>query len=321
MAFLKRAVVRDEPSAIPKLTRRDRGLLFWWMGVRWALTLAGIAVVLYIAAQIVARTDWMRNKVEAELSRLSGMPVRIDGRIRATESLNLKIRDVISYEGESGLRVGILRIRWRLFAPKGESHVEAVWAENVSLTLTVGADGTIRPSFLGDCGRQAAVYAGLPVLSREATPAEQAVEQAADGDAKADGEGVKARPALEVLPLLRIQNARVRWCGADGEEIASAEGIDITWRTLGLPEIGMNPVLGPGDDLTVSHLRGYAESVVVPPSVHVAGLRLELIHAGTKNYLSHLSATDWGRQKPPQNPAESTADIEMLRDAATFEVE
>jgi len=96
MRFFKRAVVRDEPSAIPNLTRRDREALFWWMGLRWVLTLLGIAVALYVAAQVVARTDWMKKTVEAELSRLSGMPVRIDGRIRATESLNLKIRDVIS---------------------------------------------------------------------------------------------------------------------------------------------------------------------------------------------------------------------------------
>jgi len=319
MRFFKRAVVRDEPSAIPNLTRRDREALFWWMGLRWVLTLLGIAVALYVAAQVVARTDWMKKTVEAELSRLSGMPVRIDGRIRATESLNLKIRDVISYDGDSGLRVGILRIRWRLFVPQGESHIEAVWAENVTLTLAMGEDGTIRPSFLGDCGRQAATYAGLPVLSRAATPAEQAAEQAADGASEAAD--VKARPVLDVLPLLRIQNARVRWCGPDGEEIATAEGIDITWRTLGLPEIGMNPVLGPEDDLTVSHLRGYAESVVIPPSVHVAGLRLELIHAGKKNYLSHLSAADWGRQRPPRNPAEPTADMELLADPATFAVE
>lgn len=326
MAWLhrrNRPVTKEAPSAIPNLTRSDRRILFWLTVLRIVLVIVGVAAVLYLAAQLVARTEWMRRRLEGELSKLSGMPVRIDGRVRATEALNLRARDVISYEGESGLSVGILRIRWRMFPPQGESHVESVWAENVRLTLTVGEDGTLSPAFLGACGRQAASYLGLPTFSHETK------EEAGGGGATIAGlaDLGAAEPAprktrkLSVIPLLRVQNATARWLDAKGELLASASGIDLTWRTLALPEIGMNPVLGPDDAWSVSHLRGYAASVTVPPTVHITGLRLELLHAGGRQFLSHLSADDWGKHPPPRNPSARTPDIEMLLDEKTFKIE
>ena len=318
-----RPVTKEAPSAIPNLTRSDRRVLFWLAVLRIFLVLAGVAAVLYLAAQLVARTEWMRHRLESELSKLSGMPVRIDGRVRATEALNLRARDVISFEGDSGLSVGILRIRWRLFPPQGESHVESVWAENVRLTLTIGEDGTLRPAFLGACGRQAASYLGIPTFSHgteeEATGGEATIAGLADLSA---ADGAKRTPRkLSVVPLLRVQNATVRWLDAKGEMLASASGIDMTWRTLALPEIGMNPVLSPDDAWSVSHLRGYAASVSVPPSIHIAGLRLELIHAGDRQFLSHLSADDWGKHPPPRDPAARTPDVEMLLDEKTFQID
>lgn len=326
MAWLhrhSRPVTKEAPSAIPNLTKSDRRVLFWLAVLRIVVVLAGVAAVLYLAAQVVARTEWMRRYLEGELSKLSGMPVRIDGRVRATEALNLRARDVISFEGDSGLSVGILRIRWRLFPPQGESHVESVWAENVRLTLTVGEDGTLRPAFLGACGRQAASYLGIPAFSHEAGEETTGEGGEIAGLAALDGgEGAKkTHRKLSVVPLLRVQNATVRWLDAKGDVLASTSGIDMTWRTLALPEIGMNPVLGPDDAWSVSHLRGYAASVSVPPSINITGLRLELIHAGDRQFLSHLSADDWGKHPPPRNPSALTPDVEMLLDARTFEIE
>ena len=51
----------------------------------WKLGLA--VLLIYGALQVLVRTDFFRARVEAELSRLTGMEMRV-GRIRATESLN-----------------------------------------------------------------------------------------------------------------------------------------------------------------------------------------------------------------------------------------
>ena len=328
--FHRRPVTRPEPSALPHLTRSDRRILFWTTGLRWLLTLAALAALLYLAAQIFARTDTMRVRLEAMLTDLAGMPVRIDGRIRATEALNLKIRDVICLDGDSGMTVAILRIRWRLFPPRGESHIESIWAENVQLTLSRLPDGTIRPPQFARLGRKAAGYIGVPALSIDApaTVQEGAAENAMPGQppssepssAAPDETTAEASAPAQprpVLPLLRIQNARVRWLDADGTELASATGIDATIRTLALPEIGMNPLLGPGDVRSVTHLRGYAAAISVTSTVHITGLRLDLIQAGAQTYLSHLSAADWGQHPPPASPS-LPPDALLLRDPGIF---
>ncbi|MBQ9345466.1 MAG: hypothetical protein IJT88_09665 [Kiritimatiellae bacterium] len=310
-----RPMTKPAPSGIPRLTRADRHLLFWTMLLRLLALVAAVAALFYVVAQVVSRTDWMRHRLEAYLSDFAGMPVRIDGRVRATEALNLRIRDVISVDGDSGLTIGILRIRWRLFPPAGESHVKSIWAENVQLNLTRAADGSIRPAFLAQLGRQAAGYAGIPIPA--APEDETAVAPAPAEKTAAPAPDASPQP---VLPLFRLQNARVFWRTADDTLLASATGIDLTIRTLALPEIGMNPVLGPEDARSVMHWRGYAETVVVPPSINIKGLRIDLVHSGDRDFLSHLSAADWGQHPAPRNPADVPPDVAMLLDDATFVV-
>ena len=64
--------------------------------------LALVVLLVYGALQVLVRTDFFRSRVEAELSRLAGMEMRV-GRIRATESLNLRIRDVIGVSKVAGI--------------------------------------------------------------------------------------------------------------------------------------------------------------------------------------------------------------------------
>ena len=68
----------------------------------WLWKLALVLALVYGALQILVRTDVFRAQVEDELSRLAGMEVRI-GRMRATESLNLKIRDTIGISDVAGI--------------------------------------------------------------------------------------------------------------------------------------------------------------------------------------------------------------------------
>ena len=81
--------------------------------------------------QILVRTDVFRAQVEKELSRLAGMEMRV-GRIRATESLNLRIRDAIGVSDVAGIEARIVRIRWHLFRPRGEPMLESVRVDGLA---------------------------------------------------------------------------------------------------------------------------------------------------------------------------------------------
>ena len=78
------------------------GRALWSFAWKWLLAIA----LVYGALQVLVRMNVFRSQVERELSRLAGMEMRI-GRIRATESLNLRIRDAIgvsSLASKRGLR-------------------------------------------------------------------------------------------------------------------------------------------------------------------------------------------------------------------------
>ena len=70
-------------------TSRPRPVSGGWR-VLWSLLwrLALAALLVYGVLQLFVRTNYFRLRVEAELSRMTGMEMRV-GRIRATESLNL----------------------------------------------------------------------------------------------------------------------------------------------------------------------------------------------------------------------------------------
>jgi len=310
---------RAPPPTRPVLTARERQAVFWGVLGRAALIVAVLLLLLYGAAQLVARSDPFRTALEARLSSLSGLPLRIDGRVRATESLNLKIRNVIGQDGPAGLSVDTARIRWRAFPRRGESPVSMIWLEGLRLTFALDGDGTVHPDFLGALARRAATLTGirsaipgLPDPGPEpipvpAVPSPSGTDAAPSAPPAAPAYGDTANP-WNRIPLIRVQNASLHWRDASSNEIASAIGVDFTWNTWPIPPVGMMPQLTAGDVARISYLRAYADHVRVGDS-HVTGLRLELILAGTVQYLVLLDAEDWGTLTPPLSPSASAQSL------------
>lgn len=297
----------------PQLTFVQRQRVFWRTLSRIALILLALAAVVYLVLQLVARSHGFRNSLEGRLSRLSGIPLHIDGRVRATEALNLKIRGIRGVEGDTGLSIDTARLRWRMFPPDHESRLSSIWLEGVRLSFATDAEGAVHPAFLGAMVRRVASLAGI----RDAVP--DLPDPAApdlDIPVPTPVEPVDASPAdygfsrnpLSNIPLIRVQNASLHWRDPDGNEIATASGIDFTWHTLPLPELGMMPRLTASDVARVSYLRGYADHVRLGRT-HITGLRLEFIQAGSSQYLVLLEAEDWGALPPPRPAAADAQDL------------
>ena len=282
------------------------------MLLRVALVVLALLVFLYGIAQLVARSAPFRSDLESHLSSLSGIPLRIDGRIRATETLNLKIRDIIGQDGSSGLCVDTARIRWRAFPRRGESRISSIWLSGVRLTFSIDSEGAIHPDFLGALARRVGSLTGIrDAIPGLPEPGPIPVPSPAGGDAPSPlpppDYGNTANP-WNLIPLIRVPSASRHWRDASSNEIASARGVDFTWSTMPLPQVGMMPQLGAHDVSRVSYLRAYADHVRVGSS-HVTGLRLELIQAGAVQYLVLLDAEDWGNLTPPLSPAASAQSL------------
>lgn len=254
--------------------------------------LALAALLAYGALQLFVRTNYFRSRVEAELSRMAGMEMRV-GRIRATESLNLKLRDVISVSKDAGIEARTVRIRWRLFRPEGVSMLESVRVDGLALTFAPDAEGVVQPAFLGRMSRMILDSAGarLPEMPPAAEPPGAA--------AAADGEAPAASPWMS--GPVEIRWASARWQDAAGNLLASASNMELAWMSMVLPNGGQ-----------VAHVDCRAGEVKIANGPKIAGLRVELIDAGDRQYLVNLDAADWGAA---QRPRRAEAEWRELLDA------
>ena len=254
----------------------------------WKGTLA--VALAYGALQVLVRTDVFRSQVEEELSRLAGMEVRI-GRMRATESLNLKIRDAIGISDVAGIEARVARVRWRLFRPRGTPMLESVRVDGLALTIAPDDAGALHPAFLGRLSGNVFAWTGLPV------PAELAAEP--------DAEAVPARPDGPARSLeewlggpLVLQNVSVRWQDAQGLLRASVSGMDVVWTPLTTPK-----------GRRVSHLDCRAAEIKVVNGPRIADLRLELVAVEDQRFLVTLQAADWGGAEPPPAPGAEAREL------------
>ena len=255
------------------------GRLLW--SLAWKLGLAVLLV--YGAAQVLVRTDFFRSRVEAELSRLAGMEMRV-GRIRATESLNLRIRDAIGVSEVAGIEARLARIRWRLFRPRGEPLLESVRVDGLALTIAPDQDGVIQPAFLGPLSEQLFRWTGLP--------RPQGLAPAGGSGHGGHGAAKAAGLALDGIrgPLV-FRGVTVRWQDAEGRLLAAAAGLEVAWVSLETPGGGR-----------VAHLDCRVADLRVTDGPRIRGLHLELVEAGGQRFLVALEADNWGAVSPPQAP-------------------
>ena len=263
------------PAARPVSACRALGA-FAWKG------LLAIALV-YGALQVLVRMNFFRSQVERELSQLAGMEMRV-GRIRATESLNLRIRDAIGVSSVAGIEARIARIRWRLFRPRGEPMLESVRVDGLALTIAPDETGAIQPAFLGRLSKSVFEWTGLPA------PKELAgAEDETSGSAR-EGKGVAGRPLESWIrgPLV-FQGMSVRWQDAQGNLKASVSEMDVVWTSMVTPK-----------GRRVSHLECRAGEIKVVNGPRITDLRLELVEVDGQRFLVRLDAADWGGAPVPQ---------------------
>ncbi len=252
----------------------------------WAFSwkLALVFLLAYGMLQVLVRTELFRSQVEKELSRLAGMEVRV-GRIRATESLNLRLRDMIGISEVAGIEARIARIRWRLFRPRGEPMLESVRADGLALTIAPDKAGVVQPVFLGGLSEKIFEWTGAPVPKGLA-----AAPGKAGGFAKNISGGMGSLADWIRGPLI-FQNVSVRWQDAEGELLGSVSGMYVAWMSVETPNGGR-----------VSHLECRAAEVKIVGGPRITGLRVELVEAGGKQFLVALDAADWGGARPPESP-------------------
>lgn len=271
-------------SGTPPRTWTPTGLLG---AVVWRLGL--VLLILYALAQVTVRTEWFRRKIEQEFSRIAGVDVRV-GHVRGTESLNLKIRDVISMSEEGGFDLRVVRIRWRLFRGRGTPLIESVRVDGWDASFTANGSGPMSSSAIGRVMKDLLVPVGLGlpgVFSR--TPA---APTARPPSAKAHIHSLGDLPRLEMRwGTIHMQDAR-------GVALISVAGLEFLWSTMPRPDGGR-----------VAHLALRAEEVQVANGPRIAGFHMEWIDTQDRQLVSVLEADDWGGVTRPRSVEEEYREL------------
>ena len=264
--------------------------------VRFVVWLTLTMALIYGALQLLVRTDFFRSLVEKELSDLAGMEIRV-GRIRATESLNLRLRDTIGVSDVAGIEARLARIRWRLFRPRGEPMLESLRVDGLSLTIAPDESGRLQPQFLSELSRTIFQWTGLPPPAALAELAAPAATTATP--VRATG---LASPEQWLRGPLALRGVTVRWQDAKGKVLATASGLDLIWTALVTP-----------NGRRVSHLECNAGDLQLTRGPRIRDLHVELVGVNGKRFLVELTAADWGGATPPPPPgAEARALLDSL---------
>jgi len=272
---------------------RGKSWTGWLGGAVWRL--AVLLLVLYGAAQVGSRTEWFRRRVERRISDLTGLDVRV-GRIRATEALNLKIRDVVSLTDRGGIELRLVRVRWRFFRPRGAPLIESVRVDGWSATFAPDARGEWRPAVLGRPLEQALGLAGIRLPEPEALA--EAGTPPAGGEPAGQAGGDRS---AEELPRVEMRWGTVRIEDAAGGRLATVSDLDLLLTSMRTPADGR-----------VSHLDVRAGELKVAGGPRVAGLHVAMVEAEDRRFLAALEADDWGAAAPPPDPS---AEYRALLDA------
>jgi hypothetical protein len=193
-----------------------------------------VAALLYGAAQAAIRSPWFRVAVERRLSKATGMEVRV-GRIRPTESLNLRISDISVLEDRAGMEVKVLRVKWTFLARRGFSRIRKLIVEDAVLTMAPDDEGNLLPSFVGD--RAWELVSGLTQGRLQNPPDADAANghgpggtvPVREGDAPARTGGQTSRDFAGIRNV-RLIRGTFSLRDAGGNERASAKDVEIGRR-------------------------------------------------------------------------------------------
>ena len=110
----KKQSKKKKREEAPEEALAESGTISQWLG-RTSATIILLSLVLYVAAQMIARTGGVREMVRSKIEAATGMPTKV-GQVGLTLGLNLKVSDIRLQEDDdeaaAGARVSSVRVDW-----------------------------------------------------------------------------------------------------------------------------------------------------------------------------------------------------------------
>ncbi len=259
-------------------------------GFLW--TVIVLAVVLYVGAYVLARTDGFRGIVENRLRDRLGPSVSVK-KTSCDWGLNLIVQGVatedISRRGQAGLRLGEARLEWsvRRWLKPGVSALRGLELSNVYLSFAPSEKGEWEPAALQSVAGLLEKWSGA-----QNAPAAPSL-------APAGGEPEKKLESLGVQfdkIAMTLKDGRATWWKRNGDELAILEGVNIDVR----------PVPLPSREMIYYHVS--AKAVDLRPGFRADNLDFEFLRTGAQDVVLNFQA-DWAR---PPAPDASTDRFEGL---------
>lgn len=263
----------------------------FWVRARYhVLVVLSLVVILYGAAQIMARTAGFRDLVGQQLEARLGLPVKIeDSRVNARFDLTLEnvVTEGTKRPDSPGLRAKRMYFAWSLADwLRGGLGVRAVDLEGCKVVLRRDDSGGWAPREfqpLSDVLGKWLEFDLAPATNATARADQEAATNGYPAKAKSDAWQDKIRAARVRFSLTR---GEVIWWSGGSAELASVKGVDLH----------VTPVEVPGRSLT--HLRLTVDQAISEKGERVSDVQVELLDAGDRQFVLGFEAA---RQRGP-NP-------------------
>ncbi|MBU0678318.1 MAG: hypothetical protein KJ626_09380 [Verrucomicrobia bacterium] len=199
---------------------------------RLSLTVLIIFAVLYVAAQLIARTDGFLYLIEDRLSESLGLDITVE-EAQLSPALVLQLKGVSSKDSEKktapSVTAEMLNANFdfsRIFLGR-EFALDSLSLSGFALSLVPNGRGQWLPEILGKAGERLTEWVGVP----------DQVQGGGGEDSAASREEESGRAQAKVPPVTRvtIQDGKVRWRTAEGATLAAMDGFELVISSVSLP--------------------------------------------------------------------------------------
>jgi hypothetical protein len=281
------SLFRAKPDDAPPPPRPFRPLRTAW---HWLNALVAVAILLYLAALAMVRTDGFRGLVQDRLGDVLGLPVRIGG-VSSDPAMNLALRDftVLAGAGETDVVVRVHRLAmdldWRAVLGRGRPRAVRSDLEGGQGTV-IALGGRWEPARLAGLAEwlvRDLDFGIEPARGRREDPAPPPAAAAATPAAPAEA----AEPlAFEQCPVT-LRGIDLVWMAGRTQELARVDGLDLS----------ITPLEASGRRFM--HYRVALRAARTLGGMDVRDLSLEVLETGGQKIVLQMA----GDRRPPPRPA------------------
>ncbi|MFH0881117.1 MAG: hypothetical protein V2A34_15505, partial [Lentisphaerota bacterium] len=197
-----------------------------------------VMIILYGGFFFMTRTDGFRSYLAEYFTDRLGMPVKIGGS-QSGLAMNITLSDFVAGDTNgtslAGVKIGKAELRWafrNLFHP-GVSAITSLDLDYCQISFGMNEKGVWEPAALGQLSSLLDRWSG----GRINPSGEQKKEEESGGEtAPAEKKGLSL--SLDRMPI-KVSNSRVIWWGAQREEMAFIDGLNLTVTPVALPNRSM----------------------------------------------------------------------------------